>query len=181
MIQWSALINGAGYLRLFAYPSDTGKNLWTVPNLLLQKIPAPAFTVTTKINFTVDKDACTGKKAGLIVMGTDYGYISVNRNTAGYNIRQVICKNAEQHQEEEIAAEAPLSAGAAFLRVTVTAPDALCQFSYSEDGITYKNLGKTVEAKPGRWIGAKIGLFCTATPATKNSGYADFDWFRITK
>jgi len=181
MIQWYALMKGAGYLRLFAYPSDTGKNLWTVPNLLLQKIPAPACTVTAKISLTVDKDACNGKKAGLVLMGSDYAYISINRNEAGYSIRQVICKNADQHQEEEIAAAAALSAGTAYLRMTIAAPDAQCQFSFSEDGITYKTLGKSFEAKPGRWIGAKIGLFCTATPASKTSGYADIDWFRITK
>jgi|GEM_PF-6828782 len=32
-----------------------------------------------------------------------------------------------------------------------------------------------------RWIGARVGLFCTGTQQTHDSGYADLDRFRITK
>lgn len=33
---------------------------------------------------------------------------------------------------------------------------------------------------PGRWIGAKVGLFATRPDKTNDSGFADVDWFRIT-
>jgi hypothetical protein len=35
-------------------------------------------------------------------------------------------------------------------------------------------LGDTFEARPGRWIGAKVGVV-----ATGQDGFADLDWFRI--
>jgi hypothetical protein len=34
-------------------------------------------------------------------------------------------------------------------------------------------------ARPGRWIGAKVGLFAVRSGPTSENGYADFDWFRV--
>ena len=43
-------------------------------------------------------------------------------------------------------------------------------------------LGVPFQAREGQWIGAKVGMFCTR-PAikTNDGGWADVDWFRITK
>lgn len=180
-VQWSALIKGENYLRLFAYPSDTGKNLWTVPNLLLQKLPAPNFTATAKLNYTVEWNVYQNKKAGLIMMGNDYAYISITKNENGFLINQVVCKDAVNNSSEEIIEQQPLQSGLVYVRVNVSAPDATCVFSYSEDGVNYKKLGKEFLAKPDKWIGAKAGLFCTSRPDVRNGGYVDVDWFRITK
>ena len=49
------------------------------------------------------------------------------------------------------------------------------------DGKTFKNIPEKFTAQPGRWIGAKVGLFCTRETQTNDSGYADFDWFRVDK
>ena len=45
----------------------------------------------------------------------------------------------------------------------ISAPKAICQFSYSEDGINFYQLGKPFKAQPGKWIGAKVGVFCVST------------------
>jgi len=58
---------------------------------------------------------------------------------------------------------------------------AVCEFSYSADGTTFKLIGEKLLAKPGRWVGAKVGLFCTRTAKTNDSGFSDVDWFRIEK
>jgi hypothetical protein len=58
---------------------------------------------------------------------------------------------------------------------------AVCTFSYSIDGISFTEIKDKFTARPGKWIGAKIGLFCTRTTKTNDSGYADVDWFRIEK
>jgi len=55
-----------------------------------------------------------------------------------------------------------------YLRVTVT-PHAVCRFSTSADGKTWTRIGAPFVARPGKWIGAKVGLY----------GDADFDWFRV--
>jgi len=180
-IQWSALMPGSGHLRLFAFPSDSSKNLWTVPNLLLQKLPAPAFTATAKVQWTVEFDGWQKKKTGLIMMGNDYAYLSITRNEQGYWVSEVVCKDALNGSAETIVAQQPLKTGAAYLRITVAGPDAHCVFSYSEDGEQYTNIGETFIAKPDKWIGAKVGLFATAVPGTRYGCYADIDWFRITK
>ena len=57
----------------------------------------------------------------------------------------------------------------------------ICNFSYSFDGDVFKNAGDEFIASPGRWIGAKVGIFCTREDQTNDSGYANFDWFRIEK
>ena len=180
-IQWSALIRNSGYLRLFAYPSDSSKNLWTVPNLLLQKFPAPDFTATTKVEWNIEWDVWQKKKAGLIIMGNDYAYLSISKNENGYFVSQVVCKDALSGNEEAIVEQKPLKDSTVYLRVTISSPGAQCTFSYSEDGINYKAIGKSFTAKPDKWIGAKVGLFCTGVPGIRNGGYADVDWFRITK
>ena len=70
---WAALPS-AGVLRLAAVPTDP--NLWSAPNLLLQKFPAPVFTVTTRIDVSELRD---GERAGLIVFGGDYAWVGIER------------------------------------------------------------------------------------------------------
>jgi hypothetical protein len=53
-------------------------------------------------------------------------------------------------------------------------------FSYSADGREFTLLGQPFTAKPGRWIGANIGLFALGTVPVREFGYADIDWFRVT-
>jgi beta-xylosidase len=180
-VQWDALMRGSGYLRLFAfpYPAQT-VNLWTVPNLLLQKLPAPNFTATTKVDYKVEANAWQNKKAGLLMMGNDYAYLSISKDDKGYLVSQVVCKNALNGTAEEVIETKRISSSLAYLRINVTAPDAKCSFSYSEDGNTFQSIGKDFFAKPDKWIGAKVGLFCVSG-SDRNGGYADFDWFRIEK
>ena len=58
---------------------------------------------------------------------------------------------------------------------------ALCRFRYSTDGKESHATGEEFAAKPGRWIGAKVGLFATRSGVTLENGYADYDWFRVEK
>lgn len=181
-ITWSAEIPECGHLRLFAIRQPTdAKNLWAVPNLLLQKFPAPDFVATTKMRLIA---AQPGKRAGLVIMGMDYACLQITRTDTGYNLEQIVCKNADNGNEEKGITKKPLTSsevsGYIYARVSVSAPDALCKFSYSLDGTTFIPLGDTFTARPGRWIGAKLGIFCTSPADAKTGGYADFDWFRLS-
>jgi hypothetical protein len=50
---WIFPAGSSGFIRLFSVPSpENSQNLWDIPNLLLQKFPAPVFTATTRVNFT---------------------------------------------------------------------------------------------------------------------------------
>ena len=37
---------------------------------------------------------------------------------------------------------------------------AVCTFAYSLDGKKYTTVGEFFTARQGKWIGAKVGLFC---------------------
>jgi len=172
---WMSLAARTGWLRLMAEPMlENAANLWAAPNLLLQKLPAPEFKVTTRIDFG---KLGTNQKAGLIVMGTDYSYVAVERDAVGVRVARYICGKAPEGNLETLEAEATLPGTTAFLRVKVSS-GALCQFSFSSDGQTFVAIGNRFNAREGRWIGAKVGLFCLGDGAM-TKGYADFDWFRF--
>lgn len=180
-IRWSLMLPDSDYLRLFSFPVKEGtKNLWNVPNLLLQKLPAEAFTATAKVKFTVEWDVWQGKKAGLLIMGNDYAYLSVQKDEKGYYLNQVVCKDAAAGTGEQINAAYRLKTNEVYMRVSLK-QGGLCQFSFSEDGSVFTPVGDIFQAKPDKWIGAKAGLFSISEPGVRTGGYADFDWFRISK
>ena len=72
----------------------------------------------------------------------------------------------------------PVTSNTVYLRAHV-APDAEVRFAFSIDGSTFTDLGQPLAAAPGRWIGAKVGLFALGSIPTTEFGYADIDWFRI--
>jgi beta-xylosidase len=173
---WAFPSPALGALRLYAIPRPQGfRNFWDVPNLLLQKFPAPEFTATAKLSFTAMAD---GDQAGLIVMGMDYAYIGVRKTADGLHVSETICQGASQGNPEREIAPAEAASQTIYLRATVS-KDALCRFSYSSNGANYRPAGEPFPARAGRWIGAKVGLFALAPGPTQESGYADFYWFRV--
>jgi len=174
--RWSSLSARSGWLRLFSVPHpNNASNLWAVGNLVLQKFPAPEFTVTTKLDF---KCLAVSDKAGPLVMGMDYSYLAVERTASGFRLVKVSCKNAPQGTKETEEAGADCAGDSVLLRVKVSA-GAVCHFSYSSDGKEFIRMGEPFTARAGRWIGAKVGLFCLGRGGTEKPGYADFDWFRF--
>lgn len=172
---WASLTARPGWLRLNAVAMPDGaENLWPLPHLLLQKLPAESFTVTT---FVDAGDLAPGERAGLVVMGIDYAYLAVEKTAQGTKLVRATCHDARGGGKETIDQSIPVGPNA-FLSVDVT-PGAVCQFSYSTDSEEYEMIGEPFEAKPGRWIGAKVGLFCLAPEKSNPIGYADLDWFRI--
>jgi beta-xylosidase len=174
--KWSSVKDGALRLNAIQIP-DSAKNYWDVPNILMQKFPAEEFTATTKLSFSPDS---MDEKTGLIIMGSGYAYIFLAKKPEGISLGYTICMQAEKGSPgSEVILEKNI-ASTVYLKVTVT-KNAHCSFSYSEDGIEYKPITMPFNAQAGKWIGAKVGLFCTAMPSTNGNGYADFDWFRIDK
>ncbi|GAB4044181.1 glycoside hydrolase family 43 protein [Spirosoma jeollabukense] len=184
--QWQANPKGIwhtasqqGFLRLYTYKApDEPKNAWDVPNLLLQKFPAETFTATTKLTFKPNPKL-ENEKAGLIIMGLSYANLALKSGRDGLALVYGVCKKASEGKAEEDTVLTRISANTAvYLRVQVS-KNAMCQFSYSVDGQKFTKAGEGFQAEVGRWIGAKMGIFCTRTTQTNDSGYADFDWFRV--
>ena len=177
-----------GYLRLFAWNLiGDAKNLWDAPNLLLQKLPAPDFKATTKLTFNPYKK---GERAGLVVFGQDYGTITIESTDKGFVVSQSSCKNAPKGNAETVNASEGVNKNTVYFRVelkqtkaknkeNILEPKATCTFSYSVDGEKFITFGNPFVAWEGKWVGAKVGLFCQRPEWLNDSGYADFDWFRV--
>ena len=178
---WEYSRSDEGYLRLYCqlYP-DSARNYWDIPSILMQKFPGPEFTTRTKLTFHPQN---TGDKVGFVVMGRSYAYLSLTKKEDGVYLSYAVCEHADKgnNEQEQVIRKIPGSTGTIYFTVKVD-KDAVCHFGYSLDGKTYH----TVKAQPfqaveGKWIGAKVGLFTTSTQKAHDSGYADFDWFRIEK
>ena len=125
-------------------------NLWNATNLLLHKFPSRAFTATTTID-------AKSKRAGLVVLGLDYSALVVeNVGRASARLSRVTAHDADQGGAEKELAHVAIN-GPVKLRVTVT-PHAVARFSYSTGG-AFQSLGPAFVARPGKWVGAKVGAF----------------------
>jgi len=150
-------------------------NHWLVPNFFLQKFPAEQFSVTTKLDIS---HLAPGDKTGLVVMGMDYSFLAVEKTATGCRLSKVSCRNANTRGKDVEEATAVCAGDLVYLRVKVS-PGALCEFSCSSDGKEFTSIDQPFKARPGRWIGAKVGLFCLASGEAPPRGCADFDWFRF--
>ncbi len=176
-IRWSIMLKDKDYLRLFAlYMPDGSKSLWDVPNLLLQKFPAPSFTATTKMTLQSQE---RGVRAGLVVFGRSYDVLSLTPTEGKYQLEHHHCRRADRGGTESLQAKRIVDGHEIYLRVTVQ-EGGQCQFFYSMMDKDYVPLGDPFQAREGAWIGTKVGIFCLKSPGTRNGGYADFDWFRMS-
>jgi beta-xylosidase len=183
-LQWQWQANPAGYwvfptgdrLRMFSVlTADSLPNMWSLPSLLMQKFPAEEFQVTTKLRF---QPRLEGEQAGLIIHGADYAHISLMKEKEGVVVFAANCLKADKGPMENRTRGEKLLGDEVFLRVKV-ARGAICSFSYSLDGKEYITLLENFTAKPGRWVGAKLGLYCSRKTKTNDAGYVDIDWFRF--
>ncbi len=174
---WSFCNLSTGRLRMFsAQMPDSTRNYWDVPNILVQKFPAETFTATSKFSF---KPRLDFERFGMVIMGLNYAYISLLKKPDGLYVTYNVCIEADKGrpEREQVIAKLPASEDAYF-RIAVQ-QGAVCSFSYSVDGIQFTALPATFTATVGKWIGARIGMFCTRFTKTNDSGFADVDWFRV--
>ncbi|SFI52089.1 glycoside hydrolase family 43 protein [Halpernia frigidisoli] len=165
-----------GYFTLNCIPKPTDfKNLFDAPNAFLQKIPAPNFTATAKID-TYFKDET--EEAGLVILGLDYSYLKIKKKGDQLIISQVICENADKHMTEKQIESVSLNSKTVYLRVKLTA-DGQSNFYVSENNLNFKKIGSGFHMKEGKWIGAKIGFVALRDSFTNDAGYVKLDWLRF--
>ncbi len=167
-------------LRLFTgLIPEMAKNYWEVPNLLMQKFPAPEFKVTTRMQFTPN-ERLVNERAGLIVMGMDYALVAIEKREDGLYVVVYECINAMGGSPETEVYAVPFIGKTIDFQAEIS-KNAQYRFSYQVDGGNVIPIDRLFTAKEGKWIGAKIGLFATRKSQTNDSGYADFEWFRFSK
>ena len=179
-----------GTFRIYTYKlSDGWKNFWEVPNLLLQKTPADAFTVTTKLRMTSKAD---GQFGGLIMMGLDYSALVVRRLGQTFQLVQMTCQAADKGKQQTETVLATLKPTAVdktdykpgihediWLRLVVK--DSKVCFAYSQNGRQFTDCGSAFQMKEGKWIGAKFGFIVAETDRKCDRGWVDADWIRIKR
>jgi beta-xylosidase len=165
---WHSLTARPGWLRLFAQPLSHG-GLGRTPNLLLQKLPARAFTVETQLEFSPAHD---GDEAGILVAGDASAALALR---AQGQRSQIVFR---REGREQVVGE--LSRGKAKLRVRME-EGGRCGFSLVDDPGTRFAGPEEFLAVAGKWIGAKIGVYSIGrTSAETRCGFADFDYFRFS-
>ena len=189
-LQWQWMANPQSYwyftdpakgvLHLFsAKVPDNAHNLWEVPNVLLQKFPADEFMITTKLSFYPNQKL-ENEETGLTIMGLSYAALKLVSKHDGIYLVYAVCDNADKGEAEQDRVIKKIDDNTIYLTAKVS-KGGICNFSYSLDGSNFVKAGDEFHAQEGRWIGAKAGIFCTRKSETNDSGYADFDWFRIEK
>jgi beta-xylosidase/lysophospholipase L1-like esterase len=176
---WYGADAARGALRLYSVPNGEGRNLWEAPNLLLQKFPAERFMATAKVTFS-PSPRIKGERMGLVVMGLDYALLSLEQTENGFKLSQNECLNADKGGAEQVKASANVAERTLYLRVRVE-EGAVCRFAYSLDGKKFQSLGAAFTAREGKWIGAKVGLFCSRPVSNNDGGWVEVDWFRVEK
>ena len=189
-----------GTMRIYTHKLDTDwKNLWPVPNMLLQKTPADEFTVTAKLRFTSKAD---GQMGGIIMMGHNYQALVVRREGKEFKLLILTCQDADRgkaQQEELVATLKPTAEDKIdykpgihediYLRLQVSNAEAgvahggkpLVSFAWSQNGKKFTPCGSQYEMKQGKWIGAKFGFVAVDTTPKTDRGWIDADWIRVTK
>jgi len=180
---WYSLIEREGYLRLYAQrpPDPETLNLWMMPSLLLQKIPAPSFIVETVLDIPADASAMS---AGLLMFGEDYAWIGLKKDAGSGEVRlgYASCADARTDCTEDFKTEKVITSNKVTLRMTVTEGGGTV-FSYLDDNGRFKAIGELFQARPGRWVGAKVGLFARleGEPGDDTDAFVDFRYFRFLK
>jgi beta-xylosidase/pectate lyase len=186
---WWSLAAAPGALRLFSRPAPVPGNLWVVPNLLLQKLPAETFVATAALRFAPKAE---GESAGLLISGPDYAWVGLRRVEGQMRLVVRSLKSAKDAKgdspEEEIVNE-PAPAGVVFLRVTMS-PGGRFRFSVGQasglsvtpaSGLSFRAVGPEFTARAGDWVVAKVGLFAVGRPGSSALGHADWDFFRVSR
>lgn len=173
---WYSLSENPGSMRLYAVKNVTQNgNLWFVPNLLLQKFPAPTFTISIKIEF---HPQLVGEKSGLVIMGREWAYLAMLKTNDGLELGMYTGAYFQGFDKTELVEAIDLAENMCYLRVQLN-DNLMCQFYYCTDNKNCQKIGSEFKAAAGMWIGSKVGLFSINPNMAESQGYADFDWFRV--
>jgi len=149
---------GGGKLTLYAQRTEPALQLCDVPNLLIQKWPAPEFRITTCLHLESMKD---GDVAGMVSQCGHYTGLAVRKTDGKLILEQRTGRWTPElkDREPEIKAElGKVESDVIYIRMNVKAStDVSFEFGYNETD--FKAVGEVVEAVPGRWVGVKAGLF----------------------
>ncbi|HZK26890.1 MAG TPA: glycoside hydrolase 43 family protein [Thermoclostridium sp.] len=170
-----------GFLRLFALNNMNESGLlFRAPNVLTQLFQAPNFSASVKVEFSGQN---VGDKAGFVILGEEYTYVVIEKTQEGNKISCYYGSHSDaEYSEDAKYTEQLIDSQTAEAQTVIFSVDvkydSKCSFKYSYDGKHFKPIGKAFIAKPGRWVGAKLGIFAMNKYKDSN-GFADIDWIYV--
>ena len=159
-----------GQLLLHAQAADPKTQLCDISNLLLQKWPAPEFSVTTCLHLEQMKD---GDVAGLVSLGGCYTALAVQKIHGKMSLQQRIGNWTKDDEVRTGLGE--WNSDVIYIQMKVEKET----YRTFYVGTTEENLqpvGQMVEATPGRWVGVKDGLFAINEQGAAGGSVAE-DYF----
>lgn len=190
---------------------EGARSLYDVPNLLLQKVPTENFTATARVRFIPNPDyKPKDETGGMVMMGMDYAALSFVEKDGGIVLQYQTASNADHKPELKVEAEVSIPSAKlpepytvryavddipssrvatdwVYLRVKVHSEGmanqikGIAEWSYSLDGKKFKPLGTPFTMREGKWIGAKLGFFCTRQQVKNDAAFFDVDWIHFEK
>ncbi len=187
--EWYKINREHKTLELRAVPCNGVEAVSELPNLLLQKWPAPEFICDMKMNV---RNLQKGDYAGMVSMGVTFGGLLVQKNSKGqlltsvyghqeFNGQEVTAiQDAEQmtvwDQDEIYFRYEVKQTDEKMDAETEHAPQEEITMYYSQDGIHYQK-ALAIHAQAGRWVGVKLGMVC-ATEKDSYHGYVEVEYVR---
>ncbi|RPJ07717.1 MAG: hypothetical protein EHM28_06235 [Spirochaetaceae bacterium] len=188
-------------------PKDA-RSIRDMPNVLCQKLPAEEFEVTAKLTLHSQKP---GTMAGLVMLGVAYAYVAITKTETGFSLRFCMADTANEGFASvssvpdnlkprdgqvkgtdlaELVIDGPVLKNNGVIIAMRMDKDARCRFSWSSDGKIFSDIGQLFFARPGRWVGARLGLFALSERAPKTdpaentldaqcTECADFKYFHV--
>jgi beta-xylosidase len=173
---WYSLTERPGFLRLATQPAPEADYVRSAPAVLLQKLPAPAFVVNTRVRQTGARD---GDRAGLILDGMQYAWLGLRKSGAATQLVYTTCTPAMVRCTESTRVVLSSAPDALDLRMEMR-EGGVARFSYSTDGMAFVPVGEPFTASKGRWVGAQVGLFSAGSRAPTHGAGLEVDYFRVT-
>ena len=136
------------------------------------------FTATAKLTFDARFDK---EEVGLVVMGLDYGRLTIKRENGKLNLYAANLQKCRQGIGRRPCCWSNIEFKRGLFQSSSEKGGLNASLVYSSDGTSFTSLGNVFKAHEGKWIGAKVGFYALREGAINDAGSADIDWFRIEK
>jgi len=176
---WYSLTERPGMLRLHTAVAPEARDyVRAAPSILAQKLPAPSFTVDTRVQLNGGRD---GDRAGLILNAMQYAWLGLRKAGAATQLVYTTCTPVKPRCTEStrvVLASAPASL---VLRMRM-AEGGVARFAYGTGDGVFVPVGEPFTVSKGRWVGAQVGLFSVGDQAGDGTQASslDVDYFRVT-
>ena len=165
---------------LCLYPINTTGDdkalIWNSANILTQKIPCPAFTAKTHIDFS---QLPIGGKTGLILIGGQYASLCIENTATGIRLYYLESSGDGEVRDEHIIEEYTCPKNNNLICKMNFYEDGTAEFSYLIEDDKWSIPTRRFSPKGAVWVGAKIGIYAISNCDIRPKGKVFFDYVEV--